>query len=53
MVGRLRKEGCKVSLNDAPEPRLIVDFDKPGSPLGQNQTRCDYLFVADSGECVG
>ena len=53
MVGRLRKEGCKVSLKDAPEPRLIVDFDKPGSPLEQNQTRCDYLFVADSGECVG
>ena len=53
MVGRLRKEGCAVSLNDAPELRLIVDFDKPGSPLGQNQTRCDYLFVADSEECVG
>ena len=45
--GRLKKEGCSVSLKDAPQPRLIIDFDKPGSPLGKNQTRCDYLFVAE------
>ena len=44
----LRKEGCSVSLKDAPKPRLIIDLDKPGSPLGKNQTRCDYLFVADA-----
>ena len=43
----LRKEGCVVSLRDAPKPRLIIDFDKPGSPLGKHQTRCDYLFVAE------
>ena len=45
--GRINKEGCKVSLKDAPSPRLIVDFDKPGSPLVGNQTRCDYLFIAE------
>ncbi len=50
--GRLRKQGCGVSLKDAPEPRLIVDFDKPGSPLGQSETRCDYLFVANGGRCA-
>ena len=44
---RLRKEGCSVSLRDAPQPHLIIDLDKPGSPLSQNQTRCDYLFVAE------
>ena len=44
--GGLRKEGCSVSLQDAPKPRLIIDFDKPGSPLARQQTRCDYLFVA-------
>ena len=36
-----------MSLAGAPEPRLIVDFDKPGSPLGSDSTRCDYLFVAE------
>ena len=41
-----------VSLKDAPRPRLIVDFDKPGSPLGQSETRCDYLFVANGGRCA-
>ena len=43
----LRKEGCTVSLKDVPQSRLIIDFDKPGSPLGKNQARCDYLCVAE------
>ena len=47
VVGRLKKEGCSVSLKDAPRRRLIVDFDKSGSPLGANDTRCDYLLVAE------
>ena len=45
--GHLQKEGCAVKLRDAPFTRLIIDFDKPGSPLGQDQKRCDYLFVAE------
>ena len=44
--GRLRKEGCTVSLQDAPQPRLIIDYDKPGSPLEGQEKRCDYLLVA-------
>ena len=51
--GRLNKQGCKVSMKDAPSPRLVVDFDKPGSPLGPSQTRCDYLFVADGDKSSG
>ena len=47
-VNRLRKVGCRISLNGAPSPRLIVDFDKKGSPLNKNQTRCDYLYFAES-----
>lgn len=43
----LRKDGCAVSLKEAPTPRVIVDFDKPGSPQGRSQVRCDYLVVAD------
>ena len=46
-AGGLRKEGCSVSLRGAPRPRLIVDFDKPGSPLTRTETRCDYLLVAE------
>ena len=45
--GKLTKDGCSVLLKDAPQPRLVVDFDKPGSPLTQNETRCDYLFFAE------
>lgn len=52
--GRLNKNGCRVSLSGAPSPRLVVDFDKPGSPLGPSETRCDYLLVAEvKGEGYG
>ena len=47
IVQRMKKQGCKVSLEGAPQPRLIVDFDKPGSPLPACSTRCDYLLVAE------
>ena len=46
----LNKDGCMVSMQGAPRTRLIVDFDKPGSPLRQNQTRCDYLLVAEGSD---
>ncbi len=52
IVSKMKKNGCKVSLEDAPEPRLIVDFDKSGSPLEQSETRCDYLFVANGERCA-
>ena len=42
-----------MSLVAAPKPHLIVDFDKPGSPLGPHETRCDYLFIAERGGDVG
>ena len=52
--GGLNKKGCKVLLGGAPCPRVVVDFDKPESPLGPNETRCDYLFLAEGeGEEVG
>ena len=50
---RIRKEGCSVSLDGVPSDRLIVDLDKPGSPLGQADARCDYLFVAKDGAGAG
>ena len=45
--GPLRRKDCEISLEDAPRPRIVIDFDKPGSPLGKSQKRCEYLFVAD------
>ena len=48
LARKCSRDGCGVSLTDAPEPRLIIDFDKPCSPLGRQATRCDYLFIAES-----
>ena len=45
--GPLRRKDCEVSLENAPRPRVVIDFDKPGSPLAEGRTRCEYLFVAD------
>ena len=51
--GGLNKDGCKVVMTDAPSPRLIVDLDKPGSPLAADAARCDYLLVAESEKAHG
>ena len=45
--GGLNKGGCKVVMTNMPASRVVVDFDKPGSPLANDATRCDYLLVAD------
>lgn len=44
----LKKDGCKVVMSGVPQARLVIDFDKPGSPLQQNATRCDYLCIAEA-----
>ena len=46
IVGTIGRSGCSVSLAEAMRPRLIVDFDKPGSPGGVADKRCDYLFLS-------
>ncbi len=47
LVGGIDRGTCGVSLADAPHPRVIVDLDQTGSPLGGTQTKCDFLFFAD------
>ncbi len=33
-----------------PEPHLLIDLDLPGSPLGTQSVRCDYLVFAGDGK---
>ena len=47
-TSRLRKEGCSIALQGTPSPRLIIDFDKRGSPLAPDARRCDYLLLAET-----
>ena len=47
-ASQCNKDNCSVFLTDTVQPQLIVDFDKPGSPIDQNKTRCDYLVAAES-----
>ena len=51
--GRLTKKGCKVSMTGVTEPRLVVDFDKPGSPRRPDRPLCDYLFIAEDENGLG
>ena len=45
----LRKQKCEVSLAEMPRVRVVADLDRPGSPLGKHDTRCDYLVFAEEG----
>ena len=51
--GSLQRKDCEISLEDAPRPYVVIDFDKSGSPLGKSRTRCEYLFVAERTEGGG
>lgn len=42
-VGRRK---CKVSLEGAPKPHLVVDCDLPGAPRLPKRKICDFLMVA-------
>ncbi len=45
--GGLNKGGCKVVMTGVPPFRLVVDFDKPGSPLPTGVKRRDYFLFAE------
>ena len=46
ITNKIGRNGCNISLKDAPKSRLIIDLDAEYSPL-ENKTRCDFLFFAD------
>jgi len=51
MVDKLERPECILSLHDISKPYIFIDLDLPGSPLGPNDTRCDFLvFVDDVGK---
>jgi len=33
-------------MTNVPASKLVIDFDKPGSPLKPDEKRCDYLLIA-------
>ena len=41
------RDGCKVSLVDAPPKRVVIDMDCPNHQIHNNQKRCDYLFIGE------
>ena len=47
LVTRLRKGGCFLRLTSAPSPRLILDLDHEDAPVGPQDTKCDFLFIAE------
>lgn len=48
LAKRCKKEGCSVPLKNAPEPSILIDMDSPQAPVGQNKSRCDYIFIGGS-----
>ncbi len=45
LTNKIVREGCKISLENAPKSRLVINLDK--LPLSNNQFLCDFLFFAD------
>lgn len=45
--GSLNRRGCSASLEGVPKRHLVIDLDKPSSPLSGDEMRCDYLLFAE------
>ena len=49
VANHCRKDGCSVALPPArARNRLIIDCDKPGSPFGQDDKKCDCLIFEET-----
>ena len=44
---KIKSGQCHILPDGAPQPHLVINFDKLDSPLGKNQTKCDFLFIAE------
>ena len=42
---RCREQGCLLSLNGTSQQAFAIDMNHDDSPVDQNQTHCDFLFV--------
>ncbi|MCY4326539.1 MAG: hypothetical protein OXC53_02970 [Rhodobacteraceae bacterium] len=47
--GTLNKNGCSAIMTGVPRSKLVIDFDKPDSPLPPPAQRCDYLLIVECG----
>ena len=50
IVNKCAKEGCEVSLRNAPSPHLVINVDDPFFGL-ENESHCDFLFISCA--CAG
>ena len=46
---QLKSGECYLLITGAPKPHLVINFDKPESPLGANDEKPDFLFLSDKG----
>ena len=48
IVNRCEEEGCRVPLNNAPSPHLVIDVDHSSFGL-DDDIHCDFLFIGCDG----
>ena len=41
---------CSLSLEDVPEPSVLISLEHEAAPVKADQARCDYLFIGGSNE---
>ena len=48
-----RDGSCSLSLEDVPEPSVLISLEHEAAPVKAKQAHCDYLFVGGSDEKGG
>ena len=52
LTRRCKRDGCSVTLKDAPKSHVIIDIDYKRLPIGTREPKCDFIFLSDEGRWV-
>ncbi len=50
---RCRDGGCSLSLDQLPQPNVLINLEREASPASANKPHCDFLFVGGEDENGG
>ena len=52
LTRRCKRDGCSVTLKDAPKSHVIIDIDCKKLSIGPSEPKCDFIFLSDEGKWV-
>ena len=52
LAKKCKREGCSVTLKEAPKSHVIINVDCKKLPIWLGDSKCDFIFISDEGKWV-